>query len=397
MRIAQCVLCDQALKSGARSDCQFCGVRCRVRAHRLRQAKRSRSEQDDSERFTQQIAELEARLRSVEEQRQSAAMRHAQERGELQGKLQTAEERAAKLRDVAHAWRAQCKEREQESQVLQTALQQAHSMIVGMQHALQNRGEVPGQSEVRTASTKELAELRQKLAMQEAELAHEQLRNEALVSERDVLRSACKRLNSQIDGLTETVSRYRQEAVATTVVGGLGVLSQVMAKVAAQHGAKITPLNVAEILNPPQEEKEPPVDEKLKATKESAKTEPDRSRREEVAEQLLRGWRPEHDMLVEVMRSQLAAEYALAQMKEGKTPLQRRQNLPAERDHEAMYRALETRKELAGKHGGASAWRYPDYELGLRLEMQLRNEQEARTERLKEEARKLQFVRNKLR
>ena len=83
-------------------------------------------------------------------------------------KLQTEEERAAKLRDVAHAWRAQCKEREQESQVLQTALQQAHSMIVGMQHALQNRGDVPGQSEVRTASTKELAELRQTLAMQEA-------------------------------------------------------------------------------------------------------------------------------------------------------------------------------------------------------------------------------------
>jgi hypothetical protein len=102
-------------------------------------------------------------------------------------------------------------------------------------------------------------------------------------------------------------------------------------------------------------------------------------------------------MLVEVMRSQLAAEYALAQVKEGKTPLQRRQNLPAERDHEAMYRALETRKELARKHGGGSAWRHPDYELGLRLEMQLRNEQEARTERLKEEARKLQFVRNKLR
>jgi hypothetical protein len=174
---------------------------------------------------------------------------------------------------------------------------------------------------VRTASTKELAELRQKLAMQEAELAHEQLRNEALVSERDVLRSACKQLNSQIDGLTETVSRYRQEAVATTVVGGLGVLSQVMAKVAAQHGAKITPLNVAEILNPPQEEKAPPVDEKLKATKESAKTEPDRSRKEELAEQLLRGWRPERDMLVEVMRSQLAAEYALTQVKEGKTPL----------------------------------------------------------------------------
>ena len=328
MRIAQCVLCDQALKSGARSDCQFCGVRCRVRAHRLRQAKRLRSEQDDSERFTQQIAELEARLRSTEEQRQSDAVRHAQERGELQGKLQSAEERAAKLREAAQAWRAQCKEREQESQVLQTALQQAHSMIVGMQHALQNRGEFPGQSEVRTASTKELAELRQKLAMQEAELAREQLRNEALVSERDVLRSACKRLNSQIDGLTETVNRYRKE---------------------------------------------------------------------ETAEQLLRGWRPEHDMLVEVMRSQLAAEYALAQVKEGKTPLQRRQNLPAERDHEAMYRALETRKELARKHGGGSAWRHPDYELGLRLEFQLRNEQEARTERLKEEARKLQFVRNKLR
>ncbi len=174
--------------------------------------------------------------------------------------------------------------------------------------------------------------------------------------------------------------------------GGLGVLSQVMAKVAAQHGAKITPINVAEILNPPQEEQAPPVDEKQKATKE-----PDRSRREEVAEQLLRGWRPEHDMLVEVMRSQLAAEYALAQVKEGKTPLQRRQNLPAERDHEAMYRALETRKELARKHGDGSAWRHPDYELGLRLEFQLRNEQEARTERLKEEARKLQFVRNKLR
>jgi hypothetical protein len=397
MRIAQCVLCDRALKSGARSDCQFCGVRCRVRAHRLRQAKRSRPEQDDSERLTQQIAELEARLRSVEEHRQSDAVRHAQERGELQGKLQSAEERAAKLREAAQAWKAQCKELEQASQVLQTALQQAHTMIVGMQHALQNRGDVPGQGEERTALTKELAELRQKQAMQEAELAREQLRNEALVSERDVLRSACKRLNSQIDGLTETVSRYRQEAVATTVVGGLGVLSHVMAKVAAQHGAKITPLNVAEILNPPQEEKEPPVDEKQKATKESAKTEPDRSRKEELAEQLLRGWRPDRDMLVEVMRSQLAAEYALTQVKEGKTPLQRKQSPPVERDHEAMYRALEMRKELAGKHGGASAWRYPNYELGLRLEFQLRNEQEARTERLKEEARKLQFVRNKLR
>ena len=210
-----------------------------------------------------------------------------------------------------------------------------------------------------------------------------------------MLRSACKRLNSQIDGLTETVSRYRQEAVATTVVGGLGVLSQVMAKVAAQHGVKITPINVAEILNPPQEEQAPPVDEKQKATKESARAEPNRSRREEVAEQLLRGWRPEHDMLVEVMRSQLAAEYALAQVKEGKTPLPRRQSAPVERDHEAMYRALEARKELAGKHGDGS--RYQNCELGLRLEMQLRNEQGARTERLKEEARKLQFVRNKLR
>ena len=70
---------------------------------------------------------------------------------------------------------------------------------------------------------------------------------------------------------------------------------------------------------------------------------------------------------------------------------------PVERDHEAMYRALAARKEQAGKHGGTSAWRYPNYELGLRLEMQLRNELEARTERLKEEARKLQFVRNKLR
>ncbi len=395
MRIAQCVLCDRALKSGVRSDCQFCGMRCRVRAHRLRQAKRSRSQQDVSERVTQQIAELEARLRSAEEQRQSDAVRHAQERGELQGKLQTAEARAAKLRAVVQAWKAQCKELEQASQVSQTALQQAHSMIVGMQHALQNRGDVPGQSEARTASTRELAEMRQKQAMQEAELAHEQLRNEALVSERDALRSVCKQLRAQIDGLTETVSRYRQEAVATTVVGGLGFLSHVMAKVAAQHGAKITPLNVAEILNPPKEAKAPPVDEKQKAPKESAKTEPDRSRKEEVAEQLLRGWRPEHDILVEVMRSQLAAEYALAQAREGKTPPQRRQSPPVERDHEAMHRALEARKELAKRPTTPAVWQKPHYELSWGLEWQLRQEEEARTERITAQTKALTVAKSK--
>jgi hypothetical protein len=333
MRIAQCVLCDRALKSGARSDCQFCGVRCRVRAHRLRQAKRSRSEQDDSGRITQQIAELEARLRSAEEQRQSDAVRHAQERGELQGKLQTAEERAAKLRDVAHAWRAQCKELEQASQVLQSALQQAHSMIVGMQHALQNRGDVPGQSE----------------CVQPRQRSWRSCVRNWQCRKRSLRMSSCGMKRWCLNGMC--------------------------------CGALASPAQLADRWT---------VTEKGNgAVLERRRL---RSRKEEL-EQLLRGWRPERDMLVEVMRSQLAAEYALAQVKEGKTPLQRRQSPPIERDHEAMYRALEARKELAGKHGGASAWRYPNYELGLRLEMQLRNEQEARTERLKEEARKLQFVR----
>jgi SMC interacting uncharacterized protein involved in chromosome segregation len=67
------------------------------------------------------------------------------------------------------------------------------------------------------ALRQELAVLRKKRTMQEAQLAHEQLQNEALVAERNALRTTCQQLCSQIDGLTEAVSRYRKGARATSM------------------------------------------------------------------------------------------------------------------------------------------------------------------------------------
>lgn len=180
----------------------------------------------------------------------------------------------------------------------------------------------------------------------ESKLAQLKVNQALLSAERDMLLTLSERLKSQVDGLTETVSRYRQGVVATSVEGGLGIVSNVLAAVAAHHGAKITPLNVAEILNPQKEDKhqpaarptaEPisaPAEPKAPAgisgvpVTEASETDQTEKWKKIAGEQLLLGWRPENDLLVAIIREQIAAESALALAQEGKSPLSARAALP---------------------------------------------------------------------
>jgi hypothetical protein len=282
--------------------------------------------------------------------------------------------------------------------------------LAGLQNELEKRSEVLQRSEKERIELKQEVEtLRTKGSTHESDLAQMKMQQALLTSERDMLFTLCERLKSQVDGLTETVSRYRQGVIATSVVGGLGIVSNVMAAVAAQHGAKIAPLNVAEILNPqkvdkpqptarataetiatPSESKAPAGASGVAATKGS---EPDQTERwKQIAgEQLLRGWRPENDLLVAIIRDQIAAESALALAQAGKSPWGAKAALPVERDHQAMIRALKARHDCAKQNGGndSGVWLRQHNLLGPQLEARLRGEHDARTERLKAQTRQL--------
>ncbi len=484
MRASQCVICTRSLQDGVRSDCVYCGVRCRVRAHRLRQTERSRSEpvRADAALHTNRIEELEEQLRCAEESRRKDAALHEQRTEDLMRQLRDAEERAAKQSEASRRLEERCSALELQNRASEESHVQIHqrlaeslrvlrsrdefaqnalvllrekkrALLVTTQHASalqqrvreleaallneQSKSDVPQanrrdritdaelaglqnelekRSQVLQRSEKERIELKQEVetlrtkgATHESDLAQMKMQQALLTSERDMLFTLCERLKSQVDGLTETVSRYRQGVIATSVVGGLGIVSNVLAAVAAQHGAKITPLNVAEILNPQKVDKPQPT---ARATAETIATpsesktpvgasgvaategsEPDQTERwKQIAgEQLLRGWRPESDLLVAIIRDQIAAESVLALAQAGKSPWGAKAALPVERDHQAMIRALKARHDCAKQNGGndSGVWLRQHNLLGPQLEARLRGEHDARTERLKAQTRQL--------
>lgn len=372
MRVSQCVVCANPLPVEARSHRRYCRSRCRVRAHRFRLAGRCVAESEPEQVALQaaRIEELSQALRNAEDVQRTDAALHQQERERHNEQLRVAEERASQ-----HA--AESQRRGNRVAELEASAKYADSL----------------QQKIRTLEQEQEKERsRSKLTETEAALATMKSRHDAVVVERKLLESAVMGLRSQVDSLTETVKRHEQRDLVAAVVGGVGALSSALAAVAAEHGKKITPLNVAEILKSLQEEK--PTASPPKATPSPPKSEPPDEWRRMVGEQLMLGWRPETDDLVMMVRAVMTAEAELAQLKVGKSPLHAQPRPSVEQDHTAMVRTLKARHDFVSRSGrdAASAWWRPHYALRSWPEHQLRREQEAQLDKLTEETRRLSLL-----
>lgn len=455
VRGRQCTVCATPLRVGVRTDCRFCGVRCRVRAHRLRYSGRRASGSEERSRsrgarngkvvpLSSQAASdaatarIDAELNNLREQiTQMAAesTQSIQEQETLNGQLAELQSENAQLRkSLDHEQQAAAKTTAHISAVLKELdryrglYQEAQSEqarcakeLRAARAAVETLKAGPSQPAARplpmnaAAHAAEVQALRQRIVEFEKQTAW--ARERWTLQEQDITRlgqanavlneslanaqTRCAQLALDNEALRKSLAGYESGLTQALHAGTMGAVLGLVTAFAESRGLKVPPLHIPGVTPAPAH----PTNSRPQAAKPAPKPtpppdDPETKRwRKIIAEQQRRGWEPDHDQLVGAKRDEICAEDGLAkeQASAGLPVTARRLEPGVDVDFLAMRAALEARKQHFAKNSklpnrfARASWVSESYLLDLSSEFHLLHVSQTRRSDLQSRASRVRF------